>query len=290
DARREERAFARALQAAGADARVVDLPKAADGSKVGLDDYLIADGADALRKLMEAAAPPPKIDPIDLTKINPAIGEESDAAHRLARKCIEGVDEVECQRLICHNEDWLFWEHGAYRRRPSAEMKSWVCGQVKRQFDDYFRLDYASYEVRRQEGTLGKDEKPPVTMKVPEQLVRNVTGALASMVTVPGSIEPPAWLDFRREPDPADLLVCRNGIVDIRAWAKGRPCLMPPTPDLFTRVALPFDFNLNAPQATLWLKFLNDLWPDDHEAVTLLQEWLGHLLTGDTSMEKIMLL
>jgi hypothetical protein len=54
----EEWALAEALAAKGADVRVVRLPGGPDGAKVGLDDFLVAHGPDALRKLMEEARPP----------------------------------------------------------------------------------------------------------------------------------------------------------------------------------------------------------------------------------------
>ncbi len=52
--------LAEVLRAMGADVRVIRLPGGADGAKIGLDDYLIANGPDALRTLIEGAAKPAK--------------------------------------------------------------------------------------------------------------------------------------------------------------------------------------------------------------------------------------
>jgi hypothetical protein len=49
--------LAEALRAAGADVRAVRLPTGPGGVKVGLDDLLLARGTDALRGLLDAAAP-----------------------------------------------------------------------------------------------------------------------------------------------------------------------------------------------------------------------------------------
>jgi hypothetical protein len=46
------------LREAGADVRVVRFPAGPKGDKVGLDDYLVARGAEALRSLIDGAAPP----------------------------------------------------------------------------------------------------------------------------------------------------------------------------------------------------------------------------------------
>jgi hypothetical protein len=55
--------LAEALRTAGADVRVVRLPGGAGGEKVGLDDFLLARGPDALRALLAAAvAPAPPVE------------------------------------------------------------------------------------------------------------------------------------------------------------------------------------------------------------------------------------
>lgn len=54
---RAERHLAAALAAAGARVKLVRLPPAPDGTKVGLDDYLLAHTADQLRALVAAAVP-----------------------------------------------------------------------------------------------------------------------------------------------------------------------------------------------------------------------------------------
>ena len=53
-----ERALADHLKARGADVRVVCLPSGPDGAKVGLDDYLVKNGPEALGKLLAEAQPP----------------------------------------------------------------------------------------------------------------------------------------------------------------------------------------------------------------------------------------
>jgi len=57
--RRAERDLAAALRRAGAIVVIVRLPSAPDGSKQGLDDFLVAHGPEALRQLLHAAAMPP---------------------------------------------------------------------------------------------------------------------------------------------------------------------------------------------------------------------------------------
>lgn len=49
-------------------------------------------------------------------------------------------------------------------------------------------------------------------------------------------------------------------------------------------------FNPLAPKPTRWLKFLEELWPDDTESCILLQEWFGLTLVPVTSFQKALLL
>lgn len=51
-----------------------------------------------------------------------------------------------------------------------------------------------------------------------------------------------------------------------------------------------FDYDAAAPAPSGWLAFLETLWPDEPEAVTLLQEIFGYLLIPDTSQQKIFLM
>jgi putative DNA primase/helicase len=57
----------------------------------------------------------------------------------------------------------------------------------------------------------------------------------------------------------------------------------------FTRNALDFDFDPDAPAPVEWLKFLRSLRKDDAE-VALLQEIFGYLIVPDTSQQKIFML
>ena len=65
------------------------------------------------------------------------------------------------------------------------------------------------------------------------------------------------------------------------------PCTVPPTPFFFCPYATDYDFDDSAPLPTNWLKFLNEIWPDDPFSAAALQEWFGYHLTTDVSQEKI---
>jgi putative DNA primase/helicase len=51
---------------------------------------------------------------------------------------------------------------------------------------------------------------------------------------------------------------------------------------------VPFDYEPDALEPTGWLDFLDELWGDDPESVSLLAEWFGYILSGATRLQKIL--
>ena len=95
----------------------------------------------------------------------------------------------------------------------------------------------------------------------------------------------PCWLDGRADRPRADeLLATRSGLLHLPTGS-----VIPPTPMLFTTAALPFEYDPGAPRPERWLRFLDEVFNDDAEAIQLAREWAGYILTPDTRQHKIML-
>jgi putative DNA primase/helicase len=60
-----------------------------------------------------------------------------------------------------------------------------------------------------------------------------------------------------------------------------------PTPAFFCPYALEFRFDAQVTEPIEWTKFLLSVWPQDGDSLSCLQEWMGNLLTLDTSQQKI---
>jgi putative DNA primase/helicase len=149
--------------------------------------------------------------------------------------------------------------------------------------------------------TRPKPEARPVTRAI----VADMLNALKSMVIIPSSVEPPCWLSGNGPWDPKEVVPFRNALAHLPSIvpqlpifrAVGQPAdlsqaVMKPTPDFFNTYALDFDFDIDAPPPTEWLRFLQSVWADDQyklddEMVGMLQEWMGYLLVPDTSQQKI---
>ncbi len=121
----------------------------------------------------------------------------------------------------------------------------------------------------------------PTTFKV-----NTVLDALKAAANLPASISAPAWLESAvGQPNPAEIVSCQNGLLHLPSLE-----LLPATPNFFGLNAVEFPYLTDAPEPTRWLRFLDDLWPQDPEAVRALQEIMGYALTPDTRQQKLFLL
>lgn len=110
----------------------------------------------------------------------------------------------------------------------------------------------------------------------------NVVTALEDVNVVLPAVSPPTWLEGETQDD---LVPVHNGLLCYPSRK-----LLPHTPAYFNLVASPFEYDRHAPPPTRWLRFMQDLWPDDRESVELLQEWFGLMLTAVWKYQKILLL
>ncbi len=154
-------------------------------------------------------------------------------------------------RLIRFNGEWLSYSMGAYQAREDEGVRAEV-------WRKYPKAKSSSF-------------------------VNNITEAAKGLVHLDkNQASPPCWLDNRGGPNPSELLVLRNGILDLK-----NNVLMAHTNELFTRNALDFEHDPNAPEPKRWLQFLREVWPEEDDCHAALQQMFGYLLTPDTSQQKI---
>jgi putative DNA primase/helicase len=81
-----------------------------------------------------------------------------------------------------------------------------------------------------------------------------------------------------------DVIACSNAVLDIGGpvWT-----VHPHWPTRFNLYSQPYELDDQA-QAPAWLAFLGQLFPGDVEAVALLQEWFGYVVSGRTDQQKIL--
>lgn len=111
-----------------------------------------------------------------------------------------------------------------------------------------------------------------------------VLDALRALCHFAASAPAPCWLaDSPREA--SECVALQNGILHIPTRT-----LLPPDPAFFTLNTLPFAYAPDAAEPVRWLRFCDQLWPDEPEPIATLQEFIGYLLTAHTHYQKILML
>lgn len=167
---------------------------------------------------------------------------------------------------------WLVWAGDHWQEEGAVTFGNWL----------YQRLEHATYQ---------KPEKDGNTTDVPWNPVKRTVGeverAVQALRTVEDTVETGArlidgvWVN--QGPDTAGM-ACRNGVLDPASRE-----LTASTPARLLIGAMPFDYDPGA-ECPAWLEFMAQIHPDDPEAVALVQEWFGYVVSGRTNQHKIMFL
>jgi putative DNA primase/helicase len=113
--------------------------------------------------------------------------------------------------------------------------------------------------------------------------ISDLADALAAICILDGDRDQPCWLDDRAEP--GIIVAVANGLLDVE-----RRQLLPHSPLFFNQTSVPFAYDPNAPEPRRWLDFLGELWPDGADAIDVLGEWSGYVVSGRTDLHKILLM
>jgi putative DNA primase/helicase len=267
DVQDAESRLAKLLIDRGAKVRCVRLPDggpAADGTtrKLGLDDFLVARGAEGkrvLRHLLDEAIEPIAVG-ADTTKepaskLDPA--REAEAFLATGRQ--DGVSRLRFWRGGFH-----LWGRGRYVELQPSEVR----GQLIVHLNHYYH-------------------------HLTTSITANVMDQLKAQSLLSFGHHPPCWLASVagcEDWHPGDVLAARNGIIHLPSLVAGKPAIAPATPRFFTPVATDLEFAIDAPPPNSWLSFLEQIWPNDPDSVATLQEWCGYCLTPDTRQQKMLLL
>lgn len=173
------------------------------------------------------------------------------------------------------------WEHqgartlrhwrGAWMRWRGSHWSEVEQGEIRTEL--YQRLGNAVYDTQD-----GLRPWAPTRRKLAD-----LEDALAAQVFLSGEVDAPTWLTDSGYHGP--IVACRNGLLQVTDRQ-----LMEHDPRFFNLASCPCDYDENAPEPKRWLEFLSQLWPDDEQAISALQEFFGYVLSGRTNLHKIMLI
>ncbi|WP_406699473.1 phage/plasmid primase, P4 family [Singulisphaera sp. Ch08] len=215
----------------------------------------------------------------------PTIHEANDDPHRLARLFRERqFHHVDGATLVHQGGEFLGWDGSRYKVVPDIKVD--LNASIRAEFE----------RINRQAIVDRGAPHIPKVQKFGTRLVNDALQALASITNIPHDQHRPSWLGAAEFPA-AEVLACRNALLHLPSLLEERDGLLEepdgllePTPRFFSTHALPYNLDPTAPRPAEWLRFLNQLWPEDPRAIEALQEWFGYCLTSDTSLQKILMI
>ncbi|CAN5679858.1 hypothetical protein BH23GEM6_BH23GEM6_04440 [soil metagenome] len=171
----------------------------------------------------------------------------------------------------------------------AGEFYRWTGSHYRLAEDTEVRAELWNFTAKalRPEKAEGKKDYVLVPFKPTTAKVNNLLDATRAQAHLPVTHRAPCWIgsDSKTVP-PDELIALENGLLHV-----GSRDLLPHSPRFYTHNALGFTYRPGAvPEPVQWLRFLNELWPDDPEAIAVLQEIIGYLLTADTRLQKAFLL
>ena len=166
---------------------------------------------------------------------------------------------------------WMLHHQSRWFELDTARLRSHI----------YRTLQNCTYEHETKDGIEVRKWNPD------KRKVANVLEAMEALAHLSADIDPPAWIALHSaaETDAAQMISCENGLFDLTARK-----MRDHSPALFNVVSVPFAYDENAAEPSVWLEFLDSVWSEDPESIELLQEYMGYILSGRTDMQKMLLL
>jgi putative DNA primase/helicase len=123
----------------------------------------------------------------------------------------------------------------------------------------------------------------PVPWAPTQSKIGNLLDALAAVCHLPPDTDQPSWLDDRN--DNRVIVATANGLLNVE-----RRELLDHSPKFFNQTSVPCNYDPEAGEPKRWLDFLGELWPSEPEAIDVLGEWFGYVISGRTDLHKILLM
>lgn len=197
----------------------------------------------------------------DINWPNPQ-SEMAAIARTFLRCCKEGGKPV----LYWEGSGWFLYDGTGYVQHTSEEFEFML-------YHFFGPLHYTKLIGRAKQPTL-------VSFNPDNAFLRRCRESIRAQA-IKKNLTHDSWLDGRKD----RVIPMRNGLLRIEDRV-----LLERTPQFFNTYCLPFDYDHNAATPGRWLRFLDEVWPDDPDSHALLQEWFGYLLSGRTDLQKMMML
>ena len=184
-------------------------------------------------------------------------------ARKFVEHCLLHNGAAGVLRLRCWHGGWWAWRTTHWVEIEEREVRALL----------YAFTEHARY-------TTGNGLAPwlPTRRKIGDLLE-----ALGVPTLLSNDVEQPCWLDDRDIAGP--VVATTNGLLDISTRT-----LHPHSPMFFNITSVPFAYDPGAPSPRRWLAFLDALWPQEPDAIAVLAEWYGYVVSGRLDLHKILLM
>ncbi|HEY1430414.1 MAG TPA: phage/plasmid primase, P4 family [Stellaceae bacterium] len=190
------------------------------------------------------------------------------APYDVARLLLDRDFTIDGRRTLHrHRGGFYHWSGTAYPEIDEAYLRS--------------RL----YSFLAQCETTGTGRAGAQPVKPNAAMIGNVLDALRAASHLDEKIAAPAWLDQVTDLPAEEIIACNNGLLHLPTLT-----LLRHSPAFFSHNALDFAVDPDSPEPRQWLAFLDQLWPDDSEAIETLQQIFGYYLTADIRQQKLFLI
>lgn len=204
-------------------------------------------------------------------KLDPGIFSSDDPIEIGEKFLLEKFTVEGCPTLRKYKGSWVQWQGHAYKESPV----------------DIVRGDVYKYlEGKKFLRTGPKGDVQILPYKSGRGRVSDILDVL-NMVC-PIEQDPPIWLDDKDHPDPSNLIIFQNGILNIQEYMRGKITLHNPDPNLFAFHVFPYNYDEDL-RSELMDTFCKDIFETDLERTRLLQQWFGYNIIPDMSRDTVML-
>ena len=243
------------LAGLGASVVKVTIPAGPQGSKQGIDDFLVNEDAKAFQQLVDQAIP---------TELNHLFPLEKQAGQTDVANALRLVSGFSGEmRYVGRWKKWLVWDGQRWKFDASLDVESFA----KKVAADLWK------EIAERQSSLDRD-----AIKAMKKFAKysNDARGIRNMIAMAKSDERIRISHHDLNVDPWILNV-RNGTIDLRSGAL-RPHRRS---DLLTKLA-PIDFHPYA-KCPRWREFLKQVFAEDMEIVNYIKRLVGYCLTGCTN-------
>jgi P4 family phage/plasmid primase-like protien len=232
---------------------------------------------------------PPDLRPDDPQPARPDL--KLPEANRADRDGERPDDPRRLATLFLQGQVWRYWQGSFwaytgthYKREPEEYVRDLLWAHVQQTFDSDYERETQSWQ-KKCEGIPDAKDHPPKPKRniVYQQQVGNVQASMRSLTALAADTPQPSLLPAGEK---RNFIALQNGLLDLDV---DPPELRAHTPDWFSPVCLPYEYNPKADCPT-WKLILGRILENDPQRIDILQEWFGLNLVFDTTQQKFLIL